>query len=155
MHLNRQDKIDSLRKWAASIGPDRLASDVEHLVSLDSEFPDVDIFGPRCVSAQCGQGWNAILRSALKAISLARGKVTQIKQKFGGLKVHWDPYEPPSDDIDLIRLTAEAHGAVASAELLSFATCEHCSSPIDPPRPMSHQTLCDSCTKGSRAHGDA
>ncbi len=66
--------------------PDR----IQHLFDLDSEFPEVDIFGPRCISAEVGPGWKKILRPVMQILKDNGCTAGQIKQKFGGLRFYWN-----------------------------------------------------------------
>ena len=157
----REEKRASLIEWEAKYGHDRKGSSMQHLLDLDDEFPSVEMFGPQCISAQVGPGWSGLLREALVVLASLGGKLGQVKQKFGGLRIYWDPPEAlrqqylewcvagsiGSSPYDLSAEYQLVRSTVDRASELSLSTCEHCSAPIDPPRLMSYQTLCDGCAK--------
>lgn len=152
--------------------PDR----IQHLFDLDSEFPEVDIFGPRCISAEVGPGWNKLLRPVMEILRDNGCTAGQIKQKFGGLRFYWNypeyieragdewrhaghkgtivdgkysfdvPY-PFEEERTLI--SAIVSPIVSAAESMSFRTCEECGVTIDPPRNSSYKTECDGCRSKS------
>lgn len=160
LYLNRDDKRQQLREWHERSGKGLPCGQVEHMFDLDREFPAVDMFGPRCISAHVGLGWSNILRHALAAISDAGGRITQVKQKFGELRVYWEPPEERRraflEWIDGGRVGQDpyldphhvaANDAVAHATALSRTTCENCGLSIDPLWRQRYQTLCDGCSK--------
>ena len=70
-------------------------------------------------------GWDALV-AVLVAQAKARGIiVTQIKEKFGGLRFYYDVPEGRRDEV----LDAQFQRMVESAGLLSFFTCEVCGKP--------------------------
>jgi hypothetical protein len=142
-YLSREDRRQELVRFAEH-SKDRKGCDVSHLLDLDLEFPNVDMFGPQSIGAWCGQGWATLVRAAVAAISVADGRIGQIKQKFGGLRVYWDPPEGLRRSDPLYEAVVRA---VQEAEAASFGTCEHCGSSIAPPRSESYQTLCDGCMR--------
>ncbi len=159
-YLNRDDKRAELTRAVERIDPAHKGRDSRHLIDLDREFPGVDLFGPQCISAHCGQGWASLVRTAVSVIAALGGKVTQIKQKFGQLRIYWDPPDalrharlawidqgkigPDPFEDPMCRAAWEA---VHYAEEASLGTCEHCGITIVPPRGPSFQTLCDRCSK--------
>jgi len=141
-YLNREDKRQQLREWSEKYGHGRPEFAVQHILDLDTEFPDIEIFGPHCISAHCGPGWVRLLRPALEAINRASGRIHQIKQKFNGLRIYWEPSEDlRRDRFDWLsggrigtdpyvahKLYVEAEKAVLLAEMESFSVCELCGS---------------------------
>lgn len=63
---------------------------MKHMFELDEEFPEVEIFGPQCISAEVGPGWNKLLRPVMQALRDNGCTAGQIKQKFGGLRFYWN-----------------------------------------------------------------
>lgn len=147
---------------------------IQHMFDLDEEFPSVDIFGPQCISAEVGPGWNKLLRPVMKALSDHGCRAGQIKQKFGGLRFYWDypdhienamrewraiPNNADfSDGMTTHRIDppyrAERENIhsivqplVAEAERLSFRTCEECGADIGQAGGPCHRTECDDCAK--------
>jgi hypothetical protein len=128
-----------------------MGRDNDHMLELNAEFPGLEMFGPQCIGAHVGPGWRGILRDAFTAISAVHGKLGQVKQKFGGLRIYWD--RPCGDDgfflPDTDGAVHRAHEAVALAERMSFSICELCG---DPPLPVNpthgrYQTLCVKCVR--------
>lgn len=143
----------------------------DHMFELDRKYPEVEMFGDQCISAEVRPGWTQILDDLLKVLRDNRCKVAQIKQKFGGLRVYWNypdeieaaraewrkqvsgmklddpnrpriPMEDESDAIDVV-----VGPAIARAETLSFRTCEDCGADIGKPGGPGFRTQCDSCDK--------
>ncbi|WP_313612659.1 hypothetical protein [Rhizobium sp.] len=78
---------------------------------------------------ECGEGWIAILAALFDALEaeLPAGidlRVTQIKEKFGGLRVYRQA-EPTMPD----QLQWRIYRLIALAEARSFHVCEHCGRP--------------------------
>lgn len=155
---SREERRASLMRYSESRSDDPSRS-MKHMLDLDDEFPEVDMFGPQSISAEVGPGWAHILRPALEALRKLGGKVGQIKQKFGGLRFYWDPPEElylayrewydsgkngksPYASSDPYRECSEA---IKLAEDLSWRTCEQCGADLGEPRGASHKTLCDGC----------
>jgi hypothetical protein len=81
--------------------------------SLAAKHPDFFVF------PECGEGWHDIIsevcriaETRIKNRDIAEFKFTQIKEKFGGLRMYFDG----GDDY--------IAGAVRMAESVSFRTCE-------------------------------
>lgn len=140
----------------------------QHMFELDERFPEVQMFGPNCISAEVRPGWKDVLVPVLQALKDNGCTVRQIKQKFGGLRVYWDypahieearqawreqtrslppgvprpplPMEDESDEIDV-----KVGPVVARAETLSFRTCEDCGADTGRDGGPCHHTQCDMC----------
>lgn len=112
------------------------------LATLKSEYPQ--LFGPWTIHSGCGPGWVALVRPCLDVLAKHGCKVTQIKQKFCGLRVYWDP---PEESMYLDKAANDEIDAVIErAEGLSFRTCEECGAESDKPGgPKSGRRLCAEC----------
>lgn len=89
--------------------------------------------------AECGPGWMPLVIPVLEICERLKVPVTQIKQKFGGLRIYVDG--GPDDQL---------HEAIAKAERESFHHCEQCGEPPDPTRDTHHLTLCTACWAETR-----
>lgn len=158
----REQKRDELVKHYSVWG--RRPEYIQHMLDLDDEFPEVDMFGPHSISAEVGPGWAELLRPVLQALRDNGCKVGQIKQKFGGLRVYWNYPDNIEDDLkqwmetppdkrksksplfqdDIERLHAVIGPVVKEAERLSFLTCEDCGASLKEGGP-SWKTLCAFC----------
>lgn len=96
-----------------------------------------------CFGCECGQGWNNLTYVTLKRLNLIKEnnnlpdlEVTQIKEKFGGLRIY---FHGAGDDAMQVTLFAEE---------LSYITCEHCG---NKGFLLNHHnwyiTLCEPCYK--------
>lgn len=87
------------------------------------KYPETPI-QPIEFGIECGKGWYWLLDNLLKSIDdycnlnakIPPVKITQVKEKFGGLRVYFDG----GDDLVL--------GMVWFAENLSYHICENCGS---------------------------
>ena len=112
---------------------------------LVADFPGLfrDYGKPAAVSCmafgcECGDGWEPLLRSLFKSLS-ADCVLSQVKEKFGGLRVYtWGATDQDQDFIDF-------------AEKQSYTICEFCGKPGKPNDRGWIITLCDYC----REHPDA
>lgn len=95
-------------------------------------------YGPILCGAWCPEGWVDIVKEALKnAKALDPNlKVTQIKEKFGGLRLYVD-----SDDPMVNRI-------VADTEKKSMKVCQKCSAPGEHQTVRGwYVTMCETCKK--------
>jgi len=93
-----------------------------------------DLFAPPCDTAlaaqgapECGPGWNDLLGRLCGRIRTAirKGgtfKFSQIKEKYGTLRVYWDGRLSPE-------ATVQVEEAIALAEARSATCCEVCGEP--------------------------
>lgn len=152
--MNREEKRKHLQEFAAKHG-----YSYQHMLDLDDEFPEVEMFGPQCVSAEVGAGWAPLLRPPLQALKALGGKLAQVKQKFGGLRIYWNPpdelhaqyrewYDSGKNGPDPLEsnpLYVAVKTAVFDAETQSWRTCERCGKDLGVPKAPSHRTLCAEC----------
>lgn len=116
------------------------------MLDLDDKYPEVEMFGPQCISASVGAGWAVLLEDCLKVLSEHGCKAGQIKQKFCGMRIYWDfpdhiedalnvwraghapgPVPPPAPFAEeRERIRAAVKPVLDRAEELSFRTCEDC-----------------------------
>ncbi len=90
----------------------KLMDDFPELFSLkDDNFPYPIAFG-----IECGDGWFDIIYDLTKKIHAIapQTKITQIKEKFGGLRYY------------VLSGTEEVWDLITETEKLSFKTCEYC-----------------------------
>lgn len=77
----------------------------------------------------CPDGWVEIVKEALTVLEAAGAKVAQIKSKFGGLRLYWDPPEHWRQDWHIYMWPWIAcHMAINIAENRSVKTCSQCGS---------------------------
>jgi hypothetical protein len=147
----------------------------QHMFDLDAAYPEVDIFGPQCISAEVRPGWKALLIPVLEVLKQHGCKAGQIKQKFGGLRVYWDfpdhieaaaaewrklnpkhfknedgewVNDPPIPMLEERKMISDAvQPVIAEAECISFLTCEDCGATLDSGGPKSGSTQCGPCSK--------
>ncbi len=87
--------------------------------------PAADFPGAAQGSPECGEGWRDLLDRLcvrIQAVVQAEGspfKFSQIKEKYGTLRVYWDGRLSPDAD-------AQVEEAIALAEARSAVTCEVC-----------------------------
>ena len=76
---------------------------------------------PMVFGAECGDGWYDLIYNLTKKLSEVSPdtKVTQIKEKFAGLRYYVDTCND------------EGYDLIAEAENMSFKTCEACGSTED------------------------
>lgn len=102
---------------------------VEEIISLnDSTYRDGggDVVTQYDNSSfECGAGWENLIQNALaQLVQISPGmRVSQIKEKFGGLRLYAYPEEGISED-DYNRFYA----VIRTAEDQSYTTCEDCGS---------------------------
>lgn len=137
------------RRAEAMRNAEKYKYEIAHLLALDDEFPAVEIFGEQCIGAHIGPGWVGICRPALTALSRLGGKVSQMKQKFGELRIYWIP---PADIGAEHPAYSAVRAEIAAASLLSFNTCEDCgvSMPDRKQAPHAGRTHCTSCAANHR-----
>ncbi len=83
---------------------------------------------------ECGDGWEPLLRRLFGQLS-AGVVLTQVKEKWGGLRVYF--YGATDAEYDLID----------AAERASLTICEVCGQPGKPNPTGWISTLCDSCRR--------
>lgn len=92
---------------------------------------------------QVGPGWSSILRRLIPDLEALGwdGRVTQVKEKFGGLRFYTGACSKETYDA--------IHNRISQAEAESYRTCEECGAPggSDPKkRPVGWiKTLCPAC----------
>ena len=95
---------------------------------------------------ECGNGWKHLYEPIIDAVGEYnlnqeneddKIEIHQIKEKFGGLRVHLSKY------------TNELRDMIEAAEELSFNTCEMCGKHIDKPIVENHWIYaeCEDCHK--------
>lgn len=92
----------------------------DHMDKLEAEYPS--LFGTWCISAYVEPGWVSLLRPCLDVLQKYGCVVGQIKQKYCGLRVYWDP---PDDGLPK-EATDEINRVIERAERLALQTCERC-----------------------------
>lgn len=80
---------------------------------------DYEVWG-----SQCGDGWTGLIRPLQDEVVRLGGKIRQIKEKFGGLRFH---YELPKKTPEAERLALQKR--VERAMEASFSICEKCGAP--------------------------
>lgn len=66
---------------------------------------------------ECGGGWEQLILPILEEADAASATITQVKEKFGCLRVYFDPGQADCDKLEDL---------IDAAELASAATCEMC-----------------------------
>lgn len=130
----REEKIARLMKYGGE--------GYTHIFKLDEEFPEVGLFGPDCIGADTGAGWENLVRPVLAVMSKHGYKMGQLKAKFCILRVYC---YAPAGVTDIAR--AEVSAVIAAAEDISSRTCEYCGTPSNenPGLDMSGVRLCAAC----------
>ncbi len=108
---------------------------------LVDKYPDLFVdyggdMGKTCMTWGCahGDGWFKILEELCEGLSKIKGvKFTQIKEKFGGLRVYLNAYNE------------EAEKLIGIADFKSYHTCELCGEPGGPTQAGWIRTLCPDC----------
>ena len=67
---------------------------------------------------EVGEGWRPFVKIAIEQIENLGGKITQVKEKFGGLRIYFD-----ADN------RIECDKIVTEAEYKAEITCEYCGQP--------------------------
>jgi hypothetical protein len=95
---------------------------------------------------QVGPGWVNLLGALHeKLVELQPAyQVSQVKQKFGGLRIYLD-YDPE------LRYPIEVGELIDAAEVVAAATCEECGQPGKLREGSWLMTLCDACQKAHEA----
>jgi len=88
-----------------------------------------------CFGCECGDGWYAIIDKACAEISTAdpRAKLTQVKEKYGTLRMY------------LVTASDDALDAADRAEEASASVCELCGARGYPSVKGWIMTRCDKC----------
>ena len=101
-----------------------------------------DLLGDKdIIELDWGTGWKDILDILFAKLSGRGIKITQVKEKFGGLRVYYDPWGVKTEeDADLVDTF------IQQAEEESLRTCQFCGSKNNVSTKGSWLlTLCDSC----------
>ena len=75
---------------------------------------------------ECDAGWNSIIKETLSKLSYFPIIIAQIKQKFGGLRIYWEPNKDvhgEKEDFDKVR------EIIFEADKKASNTCEWCGKP--------------------------
>lgn len=80
---------------------------------------------------ECGEGWRDIYTPLIELCAALGVEVTQIKEKFGGLRFYVRGYRPYLDKV------------IQWAEAESYRTCEECGRPGQLRQDSWMKTLCD------------
>lgn len=116
-------KKERLEKFKKKAFEDRLKSEVpkalenmnigsiQEVIEKNGSFSCLNCFG-----IECGRGWFPIIETAVKKIEALNQNITitQIKEKFGGLRIYTDSY------------TEECEKIINEAEQAASITCEEC-----------------------------
>lgn len=109
-----------------------------------------------------GPGWSGILRrlhAGLIEAGAGDYEVTQVKEKFGGLRVYLTWTAVPGLDMD--RSGVSARDLISKAEAEAYRTCEFCGSTDATTTSMNGRargwikTLCDDCRVPPALRGDS
>lgn len=103
-----------------------------------------------CFGCECGDGWHKIIDAACSQIDWyiktfdpeSSFRWSQIKQKFGGLRLYYDGHGKPGDDF--------VSGVVRLAESISYKTCEQCGGNGTPSGKFWIETLCEDCRRNGK-----
>jgi len=94
---------------------------------------------------ECGKGWEKLYGPLKKELEEAGGTITQIKEKFGGLRFYY--FGPPITENWTDEKDIEFADRVSKAEADSFKTCEACGAPGEVRPGGWISTLCDEHAK--------
>lgn len=91
---------------------------------------------------QVGKGWSGLVNRAFDVLEAADAKVYSVKEKFGGLRIH---FEAQGEDL---------HSEILELESVSTSICENCGAPgeqvsagrIETFSASFMKTLCSNCT---------
>lgn len=91
------------------------------IYNIPSEFPDLYA---KCYDFSPSPGWESIVREASLKLSLLPGVcMTQVKSKFGGLRMYYSARTSTPEHL------VEAMRIVQEAENLASGACEDCGEP--------------------------
>ena len=122
----------------------------------EKQYPPIHYWG-----IECGQGWFDIVRDAATKIEVLLNAMvtagtavddlpgcTQIKEKFGGLRLGWRA-------VEAVPITQPMQSVIAQAEELALRTCALCGEPGTRRPNLGFSPYCDACarTKTIRANG--
>lgn len=166
----REEKRAALLKYS-----EKRPWSYQHMLDLDDRYPEVEIFGPQCISAEVRPGWADLLENCLRVLSENGCKAGQIKQKFGGLRIYWDypdhieaqmsewragnPKSVKNDAGEWIsdppapceeerrKIAAAVKPVIDEMEALSFLTCEYCGVRLEKGGPKCGMTECETCAQ--------
>jgi hypothetical protein len=167
----RAELLASYKRWF----PQR---SIQHMLDLDDRYPEVEIFGDQCISAEVGAGWAPLVEECLKVLALHGCKVGQIKQKFCELRVYWDypphielaiaewrrqdpshlkndagewVYDPPMPYPDeRARIASAVNPVIAAMAQQSLRTCEDCGADLGRDGgPSAGRRQCEECRASS------
>lgn len=93
------------------------------------------------VWSECiGEGWKSIVDEAVEKLTAMGSTITQVKEKFGGLRIYYKPGHPEVRDY--------CETVVQAAYARAYITCEDCGntgSQVDVDG--WYRTLCPECFK--------
>lgn len=94
-----------------------------------------------------GKGWEPLVRAAFTAAVLLKGKLVQVKEKFGLLRIYADPFNTSLENF------------ITELEHLSSSICERCGTVENVDTRPSRgkfwiKTLCVECRKEEEPSGE-
>lgn len=95
---------------------------------------------------ECGRGWAWLVVPLMQYCADHDIPISQIKEKFGGLRFYYGAYESSQKDV-----VAKLDGLIAQAEHLAEQTCEVCGAPGALREGGWMQTLCEEHAGGRAA----
>jgi len=94
-----------------------------------------------CFGCDCGDGWFDLIHELCKKIHEYKVEFTQIKEKFGGLRVYYNVI----DDLDIYE---KIQSIIHDFENKSYQICEICGKEGNLKRTNGwYSTICDKCNK--------
>lgn len=108
-------------------------------------FKDLDKNEPICeFGLECGKGWYTLLNKLFEEIDyidkLKCTRITQIKEKFGTLRVYYTYIEKPNDIVERL-----VHNSISIAEYNSKRICETCGKIGTLKQNDYHRVTCEVC----------
>lgn len=112
---------------------------IEHQELLFNKYPSLFIQKnlPKSETCMCwgietGPGWYDLIdETCAKIIKIDKDKevqFTQIKEKFGGLRIYFNIY-PSNKNIEYNKLFRNVLDIINKSEIRSFSICENCGKP--------------------------